>query len=158
MTLAHNRGTMALVRQLLPQVDEDRFDIRTNAGHIRIAADRYFVADVAVIPKTAADSWLDRPYELEEYNKPLPLVIEVWSRSTGGYDVETKFPAYRLRGDLEIWRFQPYEHRVTIWRRQADGSYSESEHRGGSVAVASLPGVRIDLDRAFRGLTLGPTG
>ena len=59
MTLAHNRGTMALVRQLLPQVDEDRFDIRTNAEHIRIAAELRQIQARGKRPAAARDA--DRP-------------------------------------------------------------------------------------------------
>jgi hypothetical protein len=29
-------------------------------------------------------------------------VVEVWSRSTGAYDVETKLQGYREHGDAEI--------------------------------------------------------
>jgi Uma2 family endonuclease len=45
--------------------------------------------------------------ELELYVEPLPLVVEVWSPSTGQYDVDEKLPEYQRRGDLEIWRFHP---------------------------------------------------
>lgn len=31
-------------------------------------------------------------YELEVYDTPLPLVVEVWSPSTGSYDVDAKVP------------------------------------------------------------------
>jgi hypothetical protein len=64
--------------------------------------------------------------------------------------VDAKFPAYRERGDLEIWRIHPYEKTVTAWRRQPDGSYSEPRHTGGSVPIESLRGVHIDLERLFR--------
>jgi Uma2 family endonuclease len=74
------------------------------------------------------------------------LVVEVWSPSTGHYDVATKLKGYRERGDTEIWFIHPYERTLTAWRRQPDGSYVEETHRGGVVAVASLPGVVIDLD------------
>ena len=48
---------------------------------------------------------------LEVYEGPLPLVVEVWSASTGNYDVESKLLEYQRRGDLEIWRLHPYERR-----------------------------------------------
>ncbi|MBA4181238.1 MAG: hypothetical protein C0506_11670, partial [Anaerolinea sp.] len=77
------------------------------------------------------------------------FVAEVWSRSTGEYDVESKFPEYRARGDLEIWRIHPYEHTVTAWRRQPDASYSETFYADGTAEIASLPGVRIPLAELF---------
>jgi Uma2 family endonuclease len=55
--------------------------------------------------------------ELEIYDEPLPLVAEVWSPSTGGYDVLAKLPEYRRRGDTEIWLLHPYERTLTAWRR-----------------------------------------
>ena len=39
---------------------------------------------------------------------PLPLVAEVWSPSTGDYDIDTTAPVYQRRGDLEIWRIHPF--------------------------------------------------
>ena len=36
---------------------------------------------------------------LEVFEEPLPLVVEVWSKSTGDYDVEEKLVEYRRRGD-----------------------------------------------------------
>ena len=83
--------------------------------------------------------------------KPLPLVVEVWSPSTGDYDVETKIPVYQQRGDLDIWRLHPYEPSLARWVRQTDGSYAESTHQGGVIELAALPGVTIDLDRLFAG-------
>jgi Uma2 family endonuclease len=79
----------------------------------------------------------------------MPFVAEVWSPSTGRYDVDTKLPAYQRRGDREIWRLHPYERTLSVWQRQPDGSYREFIHHGGLVPVASLPGVAIDLDALF---------
>jgi Uma2 family endonuclease len=127
----------------------EEFEVRSNAGHVRLDGDRYAVPDVAVVPVFMADEWMTQPNALEEYGDPLPFVAEVWSRSTGDYDVDRKLPAYRARGDLEIWRIHPYERSVIAWRRSADGTYSESRHERGVVPIASLPGVAIDLDRLF---------
>ena len=73
----------------------------------------------------------------------------VWSRSTADYDVNTKIPEYRRRGDLEIWRIHPYERTLTTWRRQPDGSYTETLYREGRVPVVSLPGVFIEIAELF---------
>jgi len=64
----------------------------------------------------------------------------------GGYDVDAKLAVYQQRGDLEIWRIHPYERTLTSWRRQPDGSYEESIHRGGTISPVALTGVAIDLD------------
>ena len=79
----------------------------------------------------------------------MPLVVEVWSPSTGDYDVEEKLREYQRRGDLEIWRIHPYERTLTRWQRQPDGSYQESLIRTGSVHPAALPAVSIELDSLF---------
>ena len=77
------------------------------------------------------------------------MVVEVWSPSTGGYDVDAKLPEYQRRGDLEIWRLHPYERTQTVWRRRADGSCDESAYHGGTIEPLGLPGVTIDLDALF---------
>jgi Uma2 family endonuclease len=78
-----------------------------------------------------------------------PLVVEVWSRSTGDYDVEEKLADYQRRGDLEIWRIHPYERTLTAWRRLPDGSYEETIYRDGIVRPTALLGVEIDLTALF---------
>jgi Uma2 family endonuclease len=102
-----------------------------------------------VIPSAMEQRQRGGPGHLEVYAEPLPLVVEVWSPSTGDYDVDGKLPEYQQRGDLEIWRIHPYERTLTRWVRRPDGSYSESVQRGGTVAPAALPGVTIDLDALF---------
>jgi Uma2 family endonuclease len=86
---------------------------------------------------------------LESYDEALPLVVEVWSPSTGSYDIDAKLPAYQTRGDQEIWRVHPFERTVTVWRRQPDGTYQKTVHVEGSITVASLPGVTIELAELF---------
>ena len=151
MTMEHNEQAYELARQLILQLDAEAFSVRSNAGHVRVGGDRFVVPDVAVIPRHALERLAGKPTQLEEYAEPLPFVAEVWSRSTGEYDVDEKLPAYRERGDLELWRIHPYDKTVIAWRRQPNGSYVESHYgRSGMAPVESLPGVRIDLDRLFR--------
>jgi Uma2 family endonuclease len=102
-----------------------------------------------VVPMAYGDPFRGKPGTLAIFPGPLPLVAEVWSASTGNYDVDTKIPVYMQRGDLEIWRIHPYDRTLTSWVRQADGTYQETVYRGGVVGLAALPGVTIDLDRLF---------
>jgi len=88
-------------------------------------------------------------YDILFYEDPVPLVVEVWSPSTGDYDVEEKLREYQRRGDVEIWRIHPYEHTLTVWRLQTDGNYSETLSRAGQVQLAALPNASIDLDALF---------
>ena len=109
-----------------------------------------FLPDLMVVPTAFGKAIGELPV-LAIFSDPLPLVVEVWSPSTGEYDVDTKIPAYRQRGDAEIWRIHPYERTLTRWVRQPNGTYIESTHHGGVVTLAALPGVTIDLDRLFVG-------
>jgi hypothetical protein len=102
-----------------------------------------------VVPTEYVLKLADRPDDLEYYDDPAPLLTELWSRSTGNYDVNAKLPNYQKRGDLEIWRLQPYEQRLRAWRRQPNGTYQVSDHHGGIARPIALPGVEIDLDKLF---------
>lgn len=148
MTLEHNNVQFELAYDLRRQLDPHQFRVRSNAGHLRVSAEAYYIPDVIVIPVGLQEP-LQGTRELERYGAPLPLVAEVWSRSTGDYDVETKLREYQRRGDLEIWRLHPYERTLTAWQRQPDGTYVERTYTGGSVRPVALPGVVIDLDTLF---------
>jgi Uma2 family endonuclease len=102
-----------------------------------------------VVFTSAEQALRERPGSLDAYADPLPLVVEIWSPSTGTYDMNAKLPDYQEHGDLEIWRIQPYDRTVTSWRCRPDGSYIESIHRGGTIRPDALPGVVIDLDELF---------
>jgi len=148
MTQEHNQLARRLARELSLQLPEN-IEVGMNAPALRISGGTYLVPDVAVLPPDVRDTIPSAP-GLETYDAPLPFVAEVWSPSTGDYDVDTKFPEYRKRGDLVVWRVHPFERTVTAWRKQPDGKYSESIHASGTVRVESLPGVSIDLARLFR--------
>jgi Uma2 family endonuclease len=122
--------------------------VRVNAGRLRRGERTYYIPDVMVIPRNAANR--SEPASIEIYDQPLPFVAEVWSPSTGDYDVDRKFPGYQARGDFEIWRLHPYEKTLTIWRRRDDGGYDESIQKCGAVHLVGLPGVLVDLDEVFK--------
>ena len=147
MTVAHG-GVMAyLFGMLHEQLDRAEYRLRSQHARLRVSADTYYVPDIAVIP-TAMERTL-AANDLDAYPDPLPLVIEVWSPSTGNYDVNEKIPGYQQRGDLEIWRIHPYERSLTTWRRQPDGGYVQTVHRGGIARPELPPNVAIDLDELF---------
>jgi Uma2 family endonuclease len=107
-----------------------------------------FLPDVMVVPTAYGAHLVDDP-GLAVFSNPLPLVVEVWSPSTGDYDTAAKIPVYRQRGDAEIWRIHPFERTLTRWVREAGGAYGEATQHGGVVALAALPDVSVDLDRLF---------
>jgi Uma2 family endonuclease len=148
MTYAHNRLGFWLAVQIATQIDHHRFDVRSDAGYVRRPTQSYFIPDVMVIPIELTQSLRD-DRRLEFYSAPLPLVVEVWSPSTGNFDVETKLQEYQRRGDLEIWYLHPYERTLTAWQRQPDGTYTETQYTGGAVQPIALPGVTVDLDSLF---------
>lgn len=149
MSFRHNNGMTLLGRQLMLQLDPNEFLVRINTGRVRREETTYFIPDVFVFPLAYVGPERDRPDALEIYDQPLPLVVEVWSPSTGGYDVDTKFAEYMRRGDVEIWRLHPFERTLTVWRRQPDGSYAEAIYGGGAIEPTALPGVSIDLEPLF---------
>ena len=151
MSYRHNDAMVYLGAQLLRQLDPAEYRVRISGGHVRRTERNYFIPDVCVVPVALIGPGRDRPDVLEVYDQPLPLVVEIWSPSTGAYVVETKFAVYRQRGDTEIWRLHPFERTMTAWRRQPDGSYAESIQRGGRIAPVALPGVTVDLDQLFAG-------
>jgi len=150
MSVGHNYTMTYLGAQFLQQLDPAQFEVRINAGRARRADETYYIPDVAILPVGLVGPLRDRWDILEVYDAPLPLVVEVWSPSTGGYDVDAKLPEYRRRGDQEIWRLHPRERTLTAWRRRDDGGYDEAIYRGGIVEPIALPGVRIDLDALWQ--------
>ncbi|MGI8551563.1 MAG: Uma2 family endonuclease [Dehalococcoidia bacterium] len=150
MTVEHYDVMRALIRRLITQVEEGEFAVSMESPRLRISTGTYFLPDVCVIPRAAVQrKRRETSGRLEVYDEPMPLVVEVWSPSTGEYDVNDKLREYQWRGDLEIWRIHPYERTLIAWRHQPDGSYSETLYRGGTVQPVALPGVTIELERLF---------
>jgi Uma2 family endonuclease len=146
MSMKHDDEAAYLAHMLMSQLDRAEFRVNVNGGKTRYTQRNYFVPDVVVIPTALMLPFLSDPHSFNAYDRPLPLVVEIWSPSTGDYDVAAKLPVYRQRGDHEIWFFHPYERTLSVSRKQPDGSYTEERYTGGIVPVHSLPGVSIDLD------------
>lgn len=138
-----------LGHRLILQLNPAEYRVHIDSTRLRETQRCYYIPDVTVIPVELFRRGLGHPGRLEFYNEPMPFVAEVWSPSTGRFDVDEKLPAYQRRGDLEIWRLHPHDRTLTVWRRQPNGTYSESVYLGGIVPVVSLPGVTIDLDALF---------
>jgi Uma2 family endonuclease len=150
MTARHGDVMDSLLHQLYEQLDRQAYRLRVQHARLRHSSDTYYIPDVAVVPTLAVETLLDHPGEtLDAYPEPLPLVVEIWSPSTGRYDIHEKLPDYKARGDPEIWYIHPYERTLTAWRRQPDGTYTESVYRGGVVVPPSLPGVAIEIELLF---------
>ena len=151
MTQEHNRSIRTSARLLIRQLDERRFSVDAGQTKVRTSSGAYFVPDLCVILAEAErrEAAL-HPGGLEVFEEPLPLIVEAWSPSTGDYDVTTKIPEYRRRGDREIWLIHPYERWLKAWRRQTDGSYTETLFSGDAIIEPiALTGVRIVLAALF---------
>src|SRR4029079_8528221 len=98
---------------LMLQLDRTAYRVRVDAGRLQLSGETYFIPDVFVVPTAYVTPLLGLQDVLEVYDQPLPLIVEVWSRSIGDYDVEEKLAIYQQRGDLEIWRIRPYERTLT---------------------------------------------
>lgn len=149
MTFSHNQLWFRLGIMLDEQLDRNKFVVGVNGGRVRRSSADFYIPDVFVTPTALTRPLRNRSDLLEVYEEPLPLVVEVWSPSTGDYDVNEKLAEYQARGDLEIWRLHPYERTLTAWRRRPAGGYDETLHREGIVRPAALPGVAIDLGDLF---------
>lgn len=151
MSVAHNRLISRLGFVLQQQLDWGTYEIRVNLGRLRRGDETYDIPDLTVVPAAIVKELLETPGALEVYQRPMPLVVEVWSPSTGDYNVDEKMPEYQRRGDAEIWRLHPFERTLIAWRRRPDGSYEEATHREGVIKAVALPGVEVDLKALFGG-------
>ena len=147
MSEAHEHLGVQLMVKFVNQLNPDEFTVRPNMGRVR-TLESYYIPDFYVIPTEVA--WPRRHgRNLEVWEMPLPLVVEIWSPSTGDYDVNVKLTEYKRRGDTEVWLIHPYDRTFTVWRRQPDGSYSESIQTAGVVSPVAVPNVTLDLDTFF---------
>jgi Uma2 family endonuclease len=151
MSMKHADVASYLGAALISQLDRRLYRVNINGRRARLSSRSYYVPDVVVIPAAFKLPFEEDPRSFNAFAEPLLLVVEVWSSSTGHYDVATKLQGYRERGDAEIWFIHPYDRTLTAWRRQPDESYAEETYRDGLVPVASLPGVVIDFDALLDG-------
>jgi Uma2 family endonuclease len=149
MTTEHYYIARVLGFLLQSQLDLKEYLVSVDSARVRRSESGYYIPDVAVLPMRLVRALLARPGTLEVYDQPLPLVVEVWSPSTGDYDVTAKPPEYQRRGDAEIWLVHPYERTLTRWVRQPDGAYIEEHVSGGVVEPLFLTGVTIELASIF---------
>ena len=150
VTTEHRGAINVLDHMMQRQLDINEFEVCRNDGRLRAPGGNYRVPDLFVVPRALVQRLLARPRTFEVYDDPMPLVVEVWSPSTGGSDFTDKLAEYQQRHDQEIWHLHPYRRTVTVWRLQPDGSYHETTHTDGILRPAALPDVQIDVGRLFR--------
>ena len=148
MPSKHEDITAYLGVYLGQQLDRAEYRVRIAGSRVRYSATNYFVPDVFVAPTALVLPQVD-VIAPEAFREPLPLVVEIWSPSTGRRDLETKLRRYREQGHHEVWFIHPYERTLRAWRRRPDGSHEENVFHGGTVQPVALPGVTVDLDALF---------
>jgi Uma2 family endonuclease len=148
MSWDHQNVMINLAVQLSNQISREAFRVQVES-RVRRPEATVLLPDVMVIPDHYGDEFRNQPGRLAIFSRPLPLVAEVWSVSTGEYDVMAKLPIYQQRGDAEIWLIHPYEKTVTSWRRQPDGTYLSSVHHEGTIQPVALPDVVIEIAELF---------
>jgi Uma2 family endonuclease len=149
MTAAHNWIASKIGHLLMLQLDWSAYQVRFDAGRVHRPLGTFFIPEVFVVPTLHVRPLFGQSDVLEVYDQPLPLVVEVWSRSTGDYDVMEKLAVYQQRGDREIWLVHPYERSLTTWRRQPDGTYASMIFREGIVQPVAFPEIDIALEQVF---------
>lgn len=149
MTLAHMDVISRLCFHLQRQLDVEQFSVYSE-GRVRHPEASVFLPDVMVVLDAYRAKFLEQPDMLAVFARPLPLVVEVWCRSTVHYDVAAKLPIYQQRGDAEIWLIHPYERTLTAWRRQPDSGYVSQMYDSGTIRPVTLPEVTIELASLFR--------
>jgi Uma2 family endonuclease len=150
MTAEHNDVMTNVGLELAAQVDRRQYRVRINAGRTQTATTASIPDVMVILTPLFEQMRQERPRGLEMYTEALPLVVEVWSPSTGRRNRTQKLRSYQERGDREIWLLHPYERRLRAWRRQPDGSYTETLFTGATtVEPVAPPGVRVELARLF---------
>src|SRR4051794_20557584 len=90
MTMEHNEVARLLGFFLQSQLPLEEYRVSVNVGRVRIPGGQHFVPGVMVIPVPLMQPFRAAPGQLEAYENALPLVVEVWSPSTGDYDIDEK--------------------------------------------------------------------
>lgn len=148
MTMEHNYVPRRLARRFIFQLSEDAYVVSETAK-LRTPSGSYRNPDLAVIPIEYVERFRLQPGSFEVFDDAVPFVLEVWSESTGDYDVSRKLSEYQERGDAELWYAHPYAHTLAIYRRRLDGSYDQWQHSGGPTDIPSLGGIVINVDELW---------
>ena len=149
VSVEHSHVMMSLARLLLIHLDPARFWVSVGVTRLRVSSSTYYIPDIVVVPAALERARRGFPHDLDAYPESMPLVVEIWSRSTGAYDLNVKLADYQDRGDQEILYVHPYHRTITAWRRQPDGTYIESTYGRGSVRAESLPEFELDVEVLF---------
>ena len=83
MSMKHEDVASYLGAALIAQLDRRLYRVNINGGRARLSPRSYYIPDVVVIPAAYKLPFEDDPRAFNAFAEPLPLVVEVWSPSTG---------------------------------------------------------------------------
>jgi Uma2 family endonuclease len=86
------------------------------------------------------------------------LVVEILSRSTAGRDQVIKRALYERHGVREYWLVHPIDRVLTICRRSGESGFDifETFVTEGKLPSAGFPGLEVDWDNVFAGISAEP--
>ena len=93
MTFEHGDTALELAYLLRTQLGRRQFRIAINDWRLQWPAATILIPDLVVVPIAMTDEFRGQPGRLVIYSQPLPLVVEVWSRSTGTMMLRSRFPS-----------------------------------------------------------------
>jgi len=127
----HNQTGIEAAFLLMAQLDWSVFHVRVEAGRLHVPEATYYVPDAFVFPVAMAEGFVGRDDLLEVYDRPVPLVVEVWCRLAGEDTIRRKLADYQARGDAEIWFLHPFARTLTAWRRRKTAPTKRRSSPGG---------------------------
>src|SRR5215203_6134501 len=83
MSFDHGDVIFFLGHLLQLQLDRLQYRIYIDHAYLRRSNEKVYIPDLVVIPMALAEPLRGRRDLLDLYSDPLPLVVEVWSPSTG---------------------------------------------------------------------------
>lgn len=149
-SFVHGALVDALVEQLVPQVRGSLFRLSVNHARVMIDAQHVYLPDLVIVPRAlTARAVRERPHALETYHTSLPLIIDVWTPPTAGFEIDTRFAEYQRAGTEEIWLVHPVARAITTWVRRTNDTYDEVIRAGGILRAARIPDLVLDIDALF---------
>lgn len=151
--LRHNRLASRINHLLEEYIEVNALTYPISNSDIKIRVEEYnkIVYPDAVVICEIPQYYLGRE---DTITNPL-IIVEVLSPSTAKFDNGTKFEYYRtLDSFKEYVLIHQDRHRVTVWTKQADGSWLPKDYDGDSetAVLHHLQGCPLALERLYRGI------
>jgi len=147
-TREHSRLAAVLIQALSNQLEDRPCTVYTSDLRVRVVASGLITyPDLSI---ACEDTQLDTEDPLAQLNPT--VLVEVTSTSTETYDRTTKYEHYKLIPTLREYVIVSHrEHRIEVFRRAADGTWSRAESCGdGERVTLTSIGCTIDVSAVYR--------